>query len=35
MLFAIVQGGINPDLRTYCAKELVKTGFPMGTLSAD
>ena len=27
MLFAIVQGGINPDLRTYCAKELVKTGF--------
>jgi queuine tRNA-ribosyltransferase len=27
MLFAIVQGGINPDLRTYCAQELVKTGF--------
>jgi len=27
MLFAIVQGGINPELRTYCAKELVKTGF--------
>jgi len=27
MLFAIVQGGINPELRTFCAKELVKTGF--------
>jgi queuine tRNA-ribosyltransferase len=27
MLFAIVQGGINLDLRTYCARELVKTGF--------
>ena len=27
MLFAIVQGGINTDLRTYCAQELVKTGF--------
>lgn len=27
MLFAIVHGGINPDLRTYCARELVKTGF--------
>jgi queuine tRNA-ribosyltransferase len=27
MLFAIVQGGTNPDLRTYCARELVKTGF--------
>jgi queuine tRNA-ribosyltransferase len=27
MLFAIVQGGIDPDLRTYCAQELVKTGF--------
>jgi len=27
MLFAIVQGGINPELRTYCAQELVKTGF--------
>ena len=27
MLFAIVQGGTNPELRTYCAQELVKTGF--------
>lgn len=27
MLFAIVQGGIDPDLRTYCTQELVKTGF--------
>jgi queuine tRNA-ribosyltransferase len=27
MLFAIVQGGTNPALRTYCSKELVKTGF--------
>jgi queuine tRNA-ribosyltransferase len=27
MLFAIVQGGTNPGLRTYCSKELVKTGF--------
>jgi queuine tRNA-ribosyltransferase len=27
MLFAIVQGGINHELRTYCARELVKTGF--------
>jgi queuine tRNA-ribosyltransferase len=27
MLFAIVQGGINPELRTYCTQELVKTGF--------
>jgi queuine tRNA-ribosyltransferase len=27
MLFAIVQGGTNPALRTYCTKELVKTGF--------
>ena len=27
MLFAIVQGGINPELRTYCAEHLVKTGF--------
>lgn len=27
MLFAIVQGGTNHDLRTYCAEELVKTGF--------
>ena len=27
LLFGIVQGGINPELRTYCALELVKTGF--------
>lgn len=27
MLFAIVQGGTNTELRTYCAQELVKTGF--------
>ena len=27
LLFAIVQGGIDPDLRTKCATELVKTGF--------
>src|SRR4030042_1527815 len=27
MLFAIVQGGINPALRTHCAEELVKKGF--------
>jgi len=27
MLFGIVQGGTNPDLRTHCARELVKTGF--------
>ena len=27
MLFAIVQGGINLELRTYCTSELVKTGF--------
>jgi len=27
MLFAIVQGGIDLELRTYCASELVKTGF--------
>jgi queuine tRNA-ribosyltransferase len=36
MLFAIVQGGINLDLRTYCAQELVKTdfdGFAIGGLS--
>jgi queuine tRNA-ribosyltransferase len=36
MLFAIVQGGINPDLRTYCARELVKTdfdGYAVGGLS--
>jgi len=26
-LFAIVQGGVNPELRTYCAEELVKLGF--------
>jgi queuine tRNA-ribosyltransferase len=27
LLFGIVQGGIDLELRTYCAKELVKTGF--------
>jgi queuine tRNA-ribosyltransferase len=27
LLFAIVQGGIDLELRTYCASELVKTGF--------
>jgi queuine tRNA-ribosyltransferase len=27
LLFGIVQGGIDPELRTYCASELVKTGF--------
>lgn len=27
LLFAIVQGGINLQLRTYCALELVKSGF--------
>ena len=27
MLFGIVQGGTNLDLRTHCAQELVKTGF--------
>ena len=27
MLFAIVQGGTTPALRTYCSKELIKTGF--------
>jgi queuine tRNA-ribosyltransferase len=27
LLFAIVQGGIDPELRTYCASELVKAGF--------
>jgi queuine tRNA-ribosyltransferase len=27
LLFAIVQGGIDPELRTYCASELVETGF--------
>jgi len=36
MLFAIVQGGINPELRTYCAQELTKTdfdGYAVGGLS--
>ncbi|HUU18525.1 MAG TPA: tRNA guanosine(34) transglycosylase Tgt [Sedimentisphaerales bacterium] len=36
MLFAIVQGGIDPELRTYCASELVKTdfdGYAIGGLS--
>ena len=27
MLFAIIQGGTDPELRTHCAQELVKTGF--------
>ncbi len=27
LLFGIVQGGIDLELRTYCASELVKTGF--------
>jgi len=27
LLFAIVQGGIDPELRTHCALELVKLGF--------
>jgi queuine tRNA-ribosyltransferase len=27
MLFGVVQGGINADLRMYCASELVKLGF--------
>ena len=27
LLFAVVQGGIDLELRTYCASELVKTGF--------
>ena len=27
LLFAIAQGGIDLELRTYCASELVKTGF--------
>ncbi len=27
LLFAIVQGGIDAELRTYCTSELVKTGF--------
>lgn len=26
--FAIVQGGLNPDLRVFCAEELVKLNFP-------
>jgi len=36
MLFAIVQGGINPELRTHCASELVKLnfdGYAVGGLS--
>ena len=36
MLFGIVQGGINPDLRSYCADELVKIdfdGYAIGGLS--
>jgi queuine tRNA-ribosyltransferase len=36
MLFGIVQGGINPDLRIYCADELVKLdfdGYAIGGLS--
>ncbi|MHC4426875.1 MAG: tRNA guanosine(34) transglycosylase Tgt, partial [Planctomycetota bacterium] len=36
MLFAIVQGGTNLKLRTYCAQELVKTdfdGYAVGGLS--
>ncbi len=36
MLFAIVQGGINPKLRTHCARELVKLnfdGYAVGGLS--
>jgi queuine tRNA-ribosyltransferase len=36
MLFAIVQGGINRDLRSYCAEELVKLdfdGYAIGGLS--
>ena len=27
MLFGIVQGGTNLDLRTHCARELIRTGF--------
>lgn len=27
LLFGIVQGGINPQMRKHCAQELVKTGF--------
>jgi len=36
MLFAIVQGGINPELRTHCACELIKLdfdGYAIGGLS--
>jgi len=36
LLFAVVQGGINPELRTYCATELVKLdfdGYAIGGLS--
>ena len=36
MLFGIVQGGINPDLRSYCTEELVKLdfdGYAIGGLS--
>lgn len=36
MLFGIVQGGINPELRSYCADELVKldfNGYAIGGLS--
>lgn len=36
MLFAVVQGGINPELRTHCASELVKLdfdGYAIGGLS--
>lgn len=28
VLFGIIQGGINPDLRKYCAQELIKINFP-------
>ncbi|MHC4654650.1 MAG: tRNA guanosine(34) transglycosylase Tgt [Planctomycetota bacterium] len=36
LLFAVVQGGINPELRTYCASELIKLdfdGYAIGGLS--
>ncbi len=36
LLFGIVQGGINPEMRTYCASELVKLafdGYAIGGLS--
>jgi queuine tRNA-ribosyltransferase len=36
LLFAVVQGGIDPDLRTHCASELVKIdfdGYAIGGLS--